>query len=73
LSRFPSPATARRSRVAIGLALAPLGIGLIVALAHWRDAAAHPVALTGPVEARDMAPLHQRAELRRLTSIMLRR
>jgi hypothetical protein len=64
---------ARTGRLRIALALASCALALSAGVVHWRSAAAHPVVPTGPVEARDVAPLHQGAELRRITAIMLRR
>jgi hypothetical protein len=37
------------------------------------EANSHPLAPTGPVVAPDVAPLHEGAELRRITAIMMRR
>jgi hypothetical protein len=72
MSPSSSPFIAHAGRLRVALALASCAAVLSVGVAHWRSAAAHPVVPTGPLEARDVAPLQQGAELRRITAIMLR-
>jgi hypothetical protein len=73
MSPLSSPVVARASRLRIALALASCALALSAGIVRWESAAAHPVVPTGPIEARDVAPLQQGAELRRITAIMLRR
>jgi hypothetical protein len=63
---------ARAGRPGVAAALALPALALLFGAALWSAAAAHPVVPTGPVEARDVAPLQQGVELRRITAIMLR-
>ena len=72
MSASSSPFIARAGRLRIALALTSCALALTVGITHWRSAAAHPIVPTGPLEARDVAPLQQGSELRRITAIMLR-